>query len=130
MTGYLDDMEPFVSDLRKQFLDQMEQKITPIDDAPWSSLSEQIVARDMQLQSDNKQRAQDPPGAVYLKIACVLLATHQTLLPLYKDNDKILDFIREIITEIYIGKNLDAFYEDHFGISPEEPEKAWAHLLS
>jgi hypothetical protein len=128
MTEYLEEVEPFVSELRKQALDHLEQKISPIEDRPWSELSQEIIALDRQLQKVNAWRAQDQQGAVYLKISCILLATYRTLQSLFESEDDLLDIIQEFITETYIGQEMDAFLQDHFGISPDVPDEAWERL--
>jgi len=128
MPDYLEEVEPFVSEIRNQILNRLEQKISPMEDQPWSELSQEIIALDRQLQKVNVWRAQDQQGAIYLKISCMLLATYRTLQPLFEYDDNLLDIIREFITETYIGQNMDAFLQDHFGISSDAPDEAWERL--
>jgi hypothetical protein len=128
MPDYLEEVEPFVFEIRKQILNRLEQKISIMEDQPWSELSEEILALDRHLQKVDAWRAQDQQGAIYLKIACMLLAIYRTLQPLFENEEKFLDIIREYITETYIGQNLDAFLQDHFGISPDAPDEAWEKL--
>jgi hypothetical protein len=128
MPDLLEEVEPFVSEIRKQSLDLLEQKIAPLGNQTWSGLSDEIIVLDRHLQKVDAWRAQDQQGAIYLKIACLLLAIHRTLQPLFDNGEELLDIIQAHITETYIGQNMDAFLQDHFGISSDAPDGAWKTL--
>ena len=128
MPDYLEEVEPFVSEIRQQGLNLFEEKTSPLVDQPWSELSQEIVALDGKLQKINVWRVQDQQGAIYLKISCLLLAVYRTLQPLFENEDDLLDIVQEIIAETTIGQNMDAFLQDHFGISPDAPDEAWGKL--
>ncbi|MGD8764524.1 MAG: L-2-amino-thiazoline-4-carboxylic acid hydrolase [Desulfobacteraceae bacterium] len=128
MEDFLDEVEPLVSEIRKQGLRRFEEKISSLVDQPWSELTQEIFALDRQLQKLNSWRVQDQPGAIYLKISCMLLALYRTLKPLFENEDDLLNIIQETIIETNIGQDMDAFLQDHFGISPDAPDDAWDTL--
>jgi len=127
MADHLDEVESFVSEIRKQGLSRFEKKISPLIDQPWSELSQEITAIDNQLQKLNTWRAQDQQGAIYLKISCMLLALYSSLKPLFENEDDLLKIMQETIT-VNIGADMDAFLKDRFGISPDAPDDAWDSL--
>jgi len=128
LPDYLEEVEPVVSMFRKQIINHLEQKISPMEELQWPELSQEITALDRQLQKANVWRAQDKQGTIYLKISCMLLASYRILQCLFENEDSLLDIIQEFITETYIGQNMDAFLQNHFGISPDSPDEAWERL--
>ncbi len=128
MPDYLEEVEPLVSEIRKEGLNRFESKISPFVDQPWSNLIQEIDVLDQQLQKLNAWRVQDQQGAIYLKISCMLLALYSTLQPHFENEDDLLSIIQEMITETNIGQDVDTFLQDHFGISPDEPDGAWDRL--
>lgn len=128
MPGFMEQVEPLVSEMRKMVLDQLEQRLCSLIEEPWSELTEEITHLGQALEKVNAWRIQDQQGAIYLKISCALLAVYRTLEHRIGNKDKLLDALREIITAVYIGESMDAFLSEHFGIFPDAPDRPWDTL--
>ena len=48
MPDYLEEVEPLVSEIRKEGLNRFESKISPFVDQPWSNLIQEIDVLDQQ----------------------------------------------------------------------------------
>ena len=84
MTEFLEEMEPLAEAMRKQVLDELGQRVSPLVAPPWDDLRQQIGRLDAVLQEANGWRAKDHQGAVYLKVACTLLAVSAPFSPVSK----------------------------------------------
>ena len=131
MSGPFDEMEPLAAALRRQVLDELGRRISPLLASPWDEVERRIGRIDGALQEANAWRAEDPPGALLLKAGCTLLAVYRTLLPCLEDKEALLDPLKSVIHGINFQSGMDAFLLDHFGVTPQDtPEEAWAHLCS
>lgn len=130
MSDLLNEMEPLAQEMRKQVLNELGQRVTPLVAPPWDELRKQIGRLDAVLQEANGWRAKDRQGAVYLKVACTVLAIYRTLLPCFEDKRALLEHIKAVIDLINFQGGMDAFLLDHFGISPDAPDEAWDRICT
>jgi len=128
MSELLDKIESIAAAMRKQVLDHLETRIIPLSDQPWPELSREIADLAGALAESNAWRAEDEPGAVYLKVGCSLLATYRTLEPLVSDQQALLNVLKSAIDEIGFRGGMQAFLLDRFGVSPDAPAEAWDQL--
>ena len=64
MSDLLNEMEPLAQEMRKQVLNELGQRVTPLVAPPWDELRKQIGRLDAVLQEANGWRAKDRQGAV------------------------------------------------------------------
>jgi hypothetical protein len=128
MSELLDKVEPIAAAIREEVLRDLEKRIAPSPDKPWSELSREIAGVAEALAQSNAWRAQDEPGAIYLKVGCFLLAVYRTLEPLFGDRQELLSTLKPAIDEIAFTGGMEAFLLDRFGISPDAPGQAWDQL--
>jgi hypothetical protein len=96
----------------------------------WPELAQEISGLTVALERSNAWRAQDQPGAIYLKISCSLLAIHRTLQPRFENPQELLDALKSVIDDFAFPDGVEAFLRERFGVSPEVPGGAWDHIRS
>jgi hypothetical protein len=125
MSELLESVEPIAEPIRKGVLADLETRISPWLEESWSELAEEISGLAVALERSNAWRVQDRPGAIYLKISCVLLAIHRTLELRFDDRQELLDVLKSVIDGFAFPGGVEAFLLDRFGISPDAPGEAW-----
>ncbi len=130
MSEPFDEAETLAAAMRVHVLDELAQRVAPLVPLPWEEVRQRICRLDSSLQEANAWRAEDPPGALLLKVACTLLAVYRTLLPCFEDERVLLDQIKAIIDLMNFQGGMDAFLQDHFGISPDAPDEAWTRICT
>lgn len=128
MSELLEKVEPIAAAMRKEVLSDLETRLTPLLDKPWSELSREIAGVAGALEQSNAWRVQDEPGAIYLKMGCLLLAVYRALEPLFGDHQELLDVMKFVIDKVAFRGGMEAFLLDRFGISPDAPAEAWDQL--
>lgn len=130
MPDLLEQIEPFVAEMRKEVMDDLGRRVTPLVDRPWAELAQEIGGLERALEQANAWRVQDEPGAIYLKMACSILAMYRMLLPLFGDKEELLDILKTVIDTAAFKEGMEAFFLNHFGISPDAPEEAWGQICA
>jgi L-2-amino-thiazoline-4-carboxylic acid hydrolase len=130
MSELLDRMEPFAEEMRREVLEDLGRRISPIVEQPWDALRQRIHRLDPVLQEASAWRVKDPQGAVCLKVSCTLLAIYRTLSPLFEDKQELLAIMKAVIDAIHFKGGTDAFLREHFGICPDAPDDAWDQICT
>ena len=128
MPSFSEQIEPLVLEMRKIALKDLEDKTAPVVGQRWPALVEEIEALEKSLAQTNAWRASDLQGAIFLRVSCMVLAAYRGLQPLYGNNDALLDLLRQWMVDVNFRDGMDAFLLSSFGISREDPEKAWDNL--
>ncbi len=129
MSDLLEQIEPFAAEMRKGLMIELGTHIKPLLDRPWSELAQEIAERERALETTNAWRVLDEQSARHLKMSCSLLASYQTLLPLFEDKQELLDIIKTVIDATVLREGMEAFLLGRLGISPDDsPEVAWDQI--
>lgn len=128
MSERLEEVEPLAAAIRMQFLEELGRRTGQRFGPSWDRLCDEVLRLDSVLQEANAWRARDPQGAVFLKVACTVLAAHRTLLPHFEEEQTLLSHMKAVIDFVNFQGGLDAFLLDHFGVSPEAPGDAWNQI--
>lgn len=128
MSQLLDKVEPIAAGMRKQVLADLGKRVAPLLDEAWPELEREISDLTAVLERSNAWRAEDEPGAIYLKVGCSILAIYRTLQPRFEDRRELLRVLKSVIDAIAFSGGVEAFLRDRLGISPEAPGEAWDRI--
>jgi hypothetical protein len=130
MSELLDKVEPIAAGMRKEVLAHLETRLTPLLDETWPELEREISDLTGVLERSNAWRAEDEPGAIYLKVGCLLLAVYRALQPRFEERGELLDVLKSVIDEIAFRGGMEEFLRSRLGISPDAPAEAWDRLCA
>lgn len=130
MSALLDRVEPLVGEMRKEALEDLGRRVSPIVNRPWEALESEISRLARVLEEADAWRVKDEQGAVYFKIGCIPLAMYRTLLPLFGDKQDLLDILAAVIETLAFKGGVDAYLLDRFGISSDAPDDAWNQICT
>jgi len=110
--------------MRERFIESSESRISSLVSSQWPEVAQNILKLGEILATLNTWRVEDEQGSIFLNIGCMFLSTYRTMGPYFEHKNKLLDVLRDIIVQVYVGDK-ETFLKENFGISRDAPDEAW-----
>ncbi len=124
MSETSDQMERLVQGLSDKVLDELKKRVEPLVERAWAEIRQEIESNAASLREKNVHRAIDGPSGLFLHTCSLLLAGYRVILPLIKDQDKVLGIMSAAMSE-RLGEGIEAYLANRFEIIQDAPDRAF-----
>ena len=129
MSETSDQMERLMQGLSDKVLGELKKRVEPLVDRAWAEIRQKIESHADSLREKNAHRVIDGPSGLFLHTCSILLAGYRVILPLIKDQDKVLNIRGEAMSD-RLREGIEAYLVDRFDITQDAPDRAFEKAKS